>query len=114
MEISIFSCFFKELKSHFLSSHLIALLVIQFSRFGSPSYFGVGGDSEIRTRDPLLARQVLSQLSYTPGARFFALLRIEVFPLSLRAKKAKQQTFTTSLVSGFLAYLGRNPFGISP
>ena len=24
------------------------------------------GDSEIRTRDPLLARQVLSQLSYTP------------------------------------------------
>ena len=25
------------------------------------------GDNEIRTRDPLLARQVLSQLSYTPG-----------------------------------------------
>ena len=24
------------------------------------------GDNEIRTRDPLLARQVLSQLSYTP------------------------------------------------
>ena len=24
------------------------------------------GDDEIRTRDPLLARQVLSQLSYTP------------------------------------------------
>ena len=26
----------------------------------------VGGDNEIRTHDPLLARQVLSQLSYTP------------------------------------------------
>ena len=28
-----------------------------------PSY---GGDKETRTPDPLLARQVLSQLSYTP------------------------------------------------
>ena len=27
------------------------------------------GDNEIRTRDPLLARQVLSQLSYTPMFR---------------------------------------------
>ena len=25
-----------------------------------------GGDEEIRTPDPLLAKQVLSQLSYTP------------------------------------------------
>ena len=28
------------------------------------------GDNEIRTRDPLLARQVLSQLSYTPVKAF--------------------------------------------
>ena len=28
--------------------------------------FRLGGDEEIRTPDPLLARQVLSQLSYTP------------------------------------------------
>ena len=28
-----------------------------------------GGDEEIRTPDPLLARQVLSQLSYTPTNR---------------------------------------------
>ena len=28
--------------------------------------FGIHGDGEIRTLDPLLARQVLSQLSYTP------------------------------------------------
>ena len=32
-----------------------------------------GGDEEDRTPDPLLARQVLSQLSYTP--KFFAMLR---------------------------------------
>jgi hypothetical protein len=30
------------------------------------SWFFYGGDKEIRTLDPLRARQVLSQLSYTP------------------------------------------------
>ena len=30
------------------------------------SFQGTNGDGEIRTHDPLLARQVLSQLSYTP------------------------------------------------
>ena len=30
------------------------------------SVFPPNGDGEIRTHDPLLARQVLSQLSYTP------------------------------------------------
>ena len=29
-------------------------------------FFTADGDGEIRTLDPLLARQVLSQLSYTP------------------------------------------------
>ena len=29
--------------------------------------FNLSGDGEIRTHDPLLARQVLSQLSYTPN-----------------------------------------------
>ena len=33
-------------------------------RFRLPTPFG--GDEEVRTPDPLLARQVLSQLSYTP------------------------------------------------
>ena len=33
------------------------------------SVFPPNGDGEIRTHDPLLARQVLSQLSYTP--RFY-------------------------------------------
>ena len=30
-----------------------------------------GGDDGIRTHDPLLAGQVLSQLSYTPSVFFF-------------------------------------------
>ena len=30
------------------------------------SLFPLGGDEEDRTPDPLLAKQVLSQLSYTP------------------------------------------------
>ena len=29
-------------------------------------FYKTNGDGEIRTLDPLLARQVLSQLSYTP------------------------------------------------
>ena len=38
------------------------------------SYWPIGGDERNRTADPLLARQVLSQLSYTPiGADFIPL-----------------------------------------
>ena len=44
-----------------------------FSRYVQDFLFGLfipfqkpNGDGEIRTLDPLLARQVLSQLSYTP------------------------------------------------
>ena len=33
---------------------------------GLPSFSCLNGDGEIRTHDPLLARQVLSQLSYSP------------------------------------------------
>ena len=32
----------------------------------SALFFALGGGKRIRTADPLLARQVLSQLSYTP------------------------------------------------
>ena len=40
---------------------------ISFRDFAFPNPFsGSGGDEQIRTVDPLLARQVLSQLSYTP------------------------------------------------
>ena len=44
---------------------------MRFSRYmydaiGSLRFIASSGDGEIRTHDPLLARQVLSQLSYTP------------------------------------------------
>ena len=39
--------------------------------------FAVGGDDGIRTHDPLLAGQVLSQLSYTPILGFSRSLKIE-------------------------------------
>ena len=43
---------------------------MQFSRYICAKEvfvkFSDNGDGEIRTLDPLLARQVLSQLSYTP------------------------------------------------
>ena len=41
------------------------LIGIQFLWCLTPKNFG-SGDEGIRTPDPLLARQVLSQLSYTP------------------------------------------------
>ena len=37
-----------------------------FPRLPQPFFQGFGGDEEDRTPDPLRARQVLSQLSYTP------------------------------------------------
>ena len=58
-----------------------------------PSLFQerVGGDEEDRTPDPLLARQVLSQLSYTPtGSQGFQVrLRIPL-KISLQTLKIKQ------------------------
>ena len=42
----------------------------RFQRNLSPLDYGLGGDEEIRTLDPLRARQVLSQLSYIPMLYF--------------------------------------------
>ena len=42
-------------------------MVCSFQGTSKPKIFSGDGDGEIRTLDPLLARQVLSQLSYTPG-----------------------------------------------
>ena len=47
-----------------------------------------GGDEEIRTPDPLRARQVLSQLSYTPMSRGRPLFTR--FEMSFRTLKIEQ------------------------
>ena len=46
---------------------LLALLKISIDLFGCQC---AGGDERTRTADPLLAKQVLSQLSYIPDARY--------------------------------------------
>ena len=47
------------------SNHL-SYKPMRLALVGLSSSFALGGDEEDRTPDPLLARQVLSQLSYTP------------------------------------------------
>ena len=50
----------------------------------------LGGDKEIRTLDPLLAKQVLYQLSYTPesGCKYISIFAICKFFLLFMVKKA--------------------------
>ena len=51
--------------------------------------FTANGDKGIRTLDPLLARQVLSQLSYTPKAFAFDFQKMFGTHLSSRAVTSK-------------------------
>ena len=60
-----------------------------------------GGDDEIRTHDPLLAGQVLSQLSYTPGSFFFS------FVLSRMWKRRPSPSFRRSSVHRLFFCFGR-------
>ena len=46
------------------------------------SYWPIGGDERTRTADPLRARQVLSQLSYTPIGAVSTSRRLRVCPLN--------------------------------
>ena len=56
-----------KIVSRFNLVKLIVFLCLSFVSLFLCSFQGsFGGDEEIRTPDPLLARQVLSQLSYTP------------------------------------------------
>ena len=55
------------------------ILVCRFSLVPSSLYQESGGDERDRTDDPLLAKQVLSQLSYTPKY----LLKIFIRPSKL-------------------------------
>ncbi len=49
-----------------------------------------GGDKEARTLDPLLAKQVLSQLSYTPTLSRFGVIRHAFLRFLCRALKIEQ------------------------
>jgi hypothetical protein len=68
------------------------------THYASPEVFG-GGERD-RTDDPLLAKQVLSQLSYTP------LWRLRHWKLDkslVRARRALHPSSFPSLVSSFCA-----------
>ena len=67
----------KAFAARSFSKVVFPLLAFRLKAFAARSFLEVvflfaeqtkilGGDNEIRTHDPLLARQVLSQLSYTP------------------------------------------------
>ena len=58
--------------------------------------FTSDGDNEIRTRDPLLARQVLSQLSYTPVV-FMGLNGLEPSTSRLSGVRSNQLSYKPSL-----------------
>ena len=62
---------------------------------GLRPFLSLGGDDGIRTHDPLLAGQVLSQLSYTPSPSGFASRR----PSGLRSTLMVLQNRTTKLAS---------------
>ena len=57
-----------------------------------------GGDKEARTPDPLLAKQVLSQLSYTPTLSRFGLAYLLRF-LFYRALKIEQYRMLSQFLS---------------
>ena len=69
----------------------------------------IGGDEEDRTPDPLLARQVLSQLSYTP--KFLLILRQDFLGIHMyclrRLSLSKQKLLC---LASFVAILGCLPF----
>ena len=63
---------------------------MKFSRIIQHHFHDAIGDEGIRTPDPLLARQVLSQLSYTPVYRVFIIL---IF-LSIGLEKTRTSDLT--------------------
>ena len=66
--LSPFGCYLSDIPlSASLQSHLVGLIDFRLiSALCRTASKALGGDNRDRTDDPLLAKQVLSQLSYTP------------------------------------------------
>ena len=64
---------------------LYGILEISIDLFGCQC---AGGDERIRTADPLLAKQVLSQLSYIPWGTVFRAIATSQTDVSLRTRIA--------------------------
>ena len=76
------------------------LLLNSFQRTRYLTFCQVGGDEENRTPDPLLARQVLSQLSYTPTYVFFLDFRPFLSSLKKKLVGLTRLELVTSRLSG--------------
>ena len=91
------------------------LEVLSFQHNAS-AFASANGDGEIRTLDPLLARQVLSQLSYTPmdaGLSFRTSLPVFSFVCSLLGVGLSGLEPPTSRLSGVRSnQLSYKPIGI--
>ena len=62
--------------------------------------FGFGGDERVRTDDPLLAKQVLSQLSYTPinGSKLVGVLSRPTEPQKLNNDSLLRTLYPYALI----------------
>ena len=84
----------------FLFSRLTLFLLYLYSVFKvhPDSFKPVSGDNEIRTRDPLLARQVLSQLSYIPRPHKMGSSGLEPPTSRLSGVRSNQLSYKPSFV----------------
>ena len=82
-----FEIFLRYVRKLFLVKcfSFVCFLLYSFQRTGFLIFIRNGGDEENRTPDPLLARQVLSQLSYTPiiGLHLFIRYRCFIFLIKM-------------------------------
>ena len=68
--------------------------------------FSYGGGKRIRTDDPLLAKQVLSQLSYTPVSGSVSVLCPVAVSSTLKIEQCKPNSFAELEFLRYSSYLG--------
>ena len=73
---------------------------MKFSRYELENLISSHGDKEIRTLDPLLARQVLSQLSYVPRLQHLKHCNYYIVKALVRAMGLSGLEPPTSRLSG--------------
>ena len=82
---------------------------MKFSRYELENLISSHGDKEIRTLDPLLARQVLSQLSYVPRLQHLKHCNYYIVKALVRAMGLSGLEPPTSRLSGVRSNQSRQP-----
>ena len=97
--------FFKELALYSASHQKICINIKKYlnisSIFRSPNIY-VGGARRDRTADPLLAKQVLSQLSYGPSKLLVGLGGVEPPTSPLSGVRSNQLSYRPIILKGTL------------